>query len=283
MGNYGHFSGATIMTGTGQFAQLDDIQLHYKIQGHGEPLLMLMGFCGNMNWWPQPVQDYLSARYQLILVDNRGTGLSERGTRKYTMATLADDMERLVNHLGMPEVHVLGVSMGGMIAQEFAIRHPKRVSRIILANTQGMVRIHRSLTLPHLKLGWRYLTDARWRENPLLLNLIFTESFRQQCKLEEWDMIYQAYAQSISWSRAQEQLRAIIPWRSVRRLQKLKAPTLVLAASRDLLIPPRNSFDLARKIPNARFVCLEDQGHGMLYEAFDQIIPHIDEFMASGS
>jgi pimeloyl-ACP methyl ester carboxylesterase len=276
-----NYEGAPRMTGTGTFAQLDDIQLHYKIKGQGEPLVLLMGFCGNMNWWPEPVQDYLSSKFQLILVDNRGTGLSERGKRKYTMATLADDIQGLLNHLGLESAHVFGVSMGGMIAQEFAIRHPKRVKRIILANTQGMVKIHRSLTLPHLRFGWRYLTDARLRENPLLLNLIFTETFREQCPDSEWDTIHEAFAQSISWSLVQEQLRAIIPWRSVRRLQKVKAPTLVLAASRDLLIPPRNSLELARRIPNARFICLEDQGHGMLYEAFDQVIPHIDEFMGS--
>jgi pimeloyl-ACP methyl ester carboxylesterase len=271
------------MTGIAQFAQLDDIKLHYKISGRGEPLLMLMGFCGTIGWWPQAVQDYFSARYQLILIDNRGMGLSERGNKKYTMATLADDVHGLLQHLGIEAAHVLGVSMGGMIAQEFAIRHPERVKRIILANTQGMVKPHRSLTLPHMRFGWRYLTDARLRRSPLLLNLIFTDSFREQCAREEWEMIYAAYASSVSWERAQEQLRAIIPWRSVRRLSKVKAPTLVLAASHDLLIPPRNSLDVARKIPNARFVCLENQGHGMLYEAFDRIIPHIDEFMASGT
>lgn len=262
-----------------QFAQLDDIKLRYKIVGEGEPLVLLMGFCGNIEWWPQPVQDYFSKRYQVILVDNRGTGLSERGTKKYTMATLADDVAGLLKYLHIDRAHILGVSMGGMIAQEFAIRHQEQVKRLILANTQGKVRLHRSLSLSHVKFGWRYLREEKLRNSPLLLNLIFTPAFRETCSPEEWNIIFDAYSQSISRDRVQEQLKAIIPWRSGQRLQKVKAPTLVLAASQDLLIPPKNSRDVARKLPNAHFVCLPDQGHGMLYEAFDRVIPYIEEFM----
>lgn len=263
-----------------QFAQLDDIKLRYTISGQGEALVLLMGFCGNLEWWPQPVKDYFSAHYQLIQLDNRGTGKSERGTKPYTIATLADDVFLLLQELGLPKAHVLGVSMGGMIAQELAIRHPNCINRLLLINTQGTIKVHRSFSLSHLKFGWHYIRDKHLRKNPLLLNLIFSQAFRQQCSTEEWSMIHDAYSQSVSKERVQEQLRAIIHWRSIPHLKSIQIPTLVIAGTDDLLIPPKNSLELASQLPNARFVCLKNQGHGMLYEAFDQVIPYLEEFMS---
>ncbi len=263
------------------FAQINDFKMHYKLMGSGEPMVLIMGFRGNMDWWPQPVLNYLSERYQLILLDNRGTGQSERGLKKYTMATLADDVHELLKFLGLEKAHIFGVSMGGMIAQEFAIRHPHQVKRMILANTLGKMSLRRALTVPHFKFGWRYLTNHRVRQSPLFLNLVFTQRFRHECSPEEWRVIMEAFSnQTISKRCVQEQILAIMSWHSLPRLRHVQMPVLVLSGSEDLLIAPQNSFAVANRLRNCRFVCLQDQGHGMLYEAFDKVIPYLEEFLA---
>ena len=88
------FHGRTAVPRVEQFAQVGDIRMHFQTEGQGEPMVLLMGFWGNLAWWPEPLLSYLRQHFELILVDNRGAGLSERGTMPYKIKTLADDLAR---------------------------------------------------------------------------------------------------------------------------------------------------------------------------------------------
>ena len=107
-----------------------DIDINYEIKGSGEPLLMIMGLSFSLLDWGQKFTELLSQHYQLILFDNRDAGLTSRSKRPYTIADMADDAAGLLDALGIPKAHVFGVSMGGAIAQQFALK----LNPIIISN-----------------------------------------------------------------------------------------------------------------------------------------------------
>src|SRR5215510_10452285 len=116
-------------------ARIGDIRLHYTTRGQGEPLLLIMGYRGSGCMWGEELITLLSRSFQVIYFDNRGTGLSDKPDTLYTVPMMADDAAGLLRHLGIRRAHVFGVSMGGMIAQELALRHPQLVQRLILGCT----------------------------------------------------------------------------------------------------------------------------------------------------
>src|SRR6185295_1310735 len=125
--------------------------IHYTPQGQGEPLLLIMGYRGSSFMWGEELLTLLARHLQVISFDNRGTGLSDKPETLYTIPMMADDAAGLLRHLGVQRAHVFGVSMGGMIAQELALRHPQMVQRLILGCTscggpQAVLASHEVLT-----------------------------------------------------------------------------------------------------------------------------------------
>ncbi|MBU4365998.1 MAG: alpha/beta hydrolase, partial [Verrucomicrobia bacterium] len=112
--------------------RVDDITMAYWTYGAGYPLVMIMGFSGTMDMWDPTVITELSARYQVIVFDNRGMGKTTAGTRDFTIEQFADDTAGLISALGIEQAHVLGWSMGTEIAQELVLRHPEKVNRLVL-------------------------------------------------------------------------------------------------------------------------------------------------------
>jgi len=108
------------------------IQLHYDLQGNGEPLLLIMGFgLSSASWRPEFLAG-LAPTFRVITFDNRGTGRSDQPDNPVSIALLADDAAALLDTLGIARAHVLGVSMGGSVAQEFALNHPQRLAGLVL-------------------------------------------------------------------------------------------------------------------------------------------------------
>src|SRR5215470_8594687 len=115
-------------------AKIGDHELYYEEHGSGEPLLCIMGFATDSTGWLLQVPEF-AKRYRTIVFDNRGVGRSSKPTSAYTIHEMADDAAGLLDHLGIARAHVLGLSMGGMIAQELVLRHPQRVRGLVLAAT----------------------------------------------------------------------------------------------------------------------------------------------------
>src|SRR4051795_6879496 len=113
--------------------QANGQQLYYEIHGDGPPLVLVMGIGYDSSLWTLAQVPALSARFQVILMDNRDAGRSSAACGPYTIADMADDLVGLLDTLGIQRTHVLGLSMGAMIAQEFALRHPERLDRLVLS------------------------------------------------------------------------------------------------------------------------------------------------------
>jgi pimeloyl-ACP methyl ester carboxylesterase len=115
-------------------ARLNGVSIHYHVEGRGDPLVMIMGFsAGRLGWLPQI--PFFRKHYRVVTFDNRGVGRSDKPLGPYSTRMMADDTVRLMDLLGIEKAHIMGLSMGGMIAQELAIEYPQRVMKLVLACT----------------------------------------------------------------------------------------------------------------------------------------------------
>ena len=113
----------------------DGLKLRYEIRGHGEPVALIMGFSGSGRGWGEAFLKLMEARFTIFVIDNRGTGESDKPDAEFTLSDMAADVATVLDHAKTPRVHIFGISMGGMIAQEFALHHADKLSCLILGCT----------------------------------------------------------------------------------------------------------------------------------------------------
>ena len=247
-------------------ARIGDIQLYYEVHGHGTPLVLLQGLgLPATAWYPQVPA--FAARHQVIVLDNRGAGRSDQPYGDYTVAQMAQDVAGLLDHLQIPRAHVLGLSLGGLIAQEFALSYSGRVHGLVLVGTHPG--------------GPEYLqaTGKMWREQlkvaGLTLEQIYrralvwatTTAFRENHPDEVERFIRLRVELPPSGHGFQGQFRAGAAFDARNRLPRLRCPTLILHGTEDRVVPPRLAEQLARLIPESRLEWIQGTGHLPCLEA----------------
>jgi pimeloyl-ACP methyl ester carboxylesterase len=267
-------------------ATVGDHQLYYEEHGSGDALLCIMGFATDLTGWLMQVPVFAN-RYRTIVFDNRGVGRSAKPPGPYTIHEMADDAVGILDTLDIERAHVLGLSMGGMIAQEVALRHPQRVRGLVLAATfpEPDVATEEQRKFIFTQMGGS-ITEAGEMKidfsamNPLLifqhmLPLVFTPKFIET----DLPKLMQMFSGAIQWGFSFEaimgQMQAIMGHRTTDRLHQIGAPTLVLTGDADRLISPANSEVLAQSIPGARLVRVPGGSHGFNLEmpaAFDAAV-----------
>ena len=243
------------------------LDVYVEEAGSGPPLLLIMGLGASVETWVAQ-RDVFACHYRVIMFDNRGAGRSGCPPAPWTVPAMAEDARAVLDALGIARAHVLGVSMGGMIAQELAIAHPQRVGRLIVALSFARPEALRRTFLLHRR--WARLHGADpisesiaylpWLLSPATMNdggrlaaildLVGTMPF----------MAADAYA---------HQVDAILEHRTLDRLAQVRAPTLVVAAPEDVLTPVGLSEEIVAAIPGAQLALLPRGGHGVLIEYAD--------------
>jgi len=252
--------------------------IHWETLGdpRNPPLLLIMGLALSSRAWDR-LPELMARRFHVLLFDNRGTGRSARVGVAYRMASLADDAAAVIEAAGFRSAHVFGISMGGMIAQELALRHPERVRSLALGCTIASWRkskapsLRTQLDLLLLNLGFvtpgrvaRVLVSAEWHEkNPS----------------GALDWIKRAERTALRYATAQ--VLAIARHHTLPRLSRIRAPTLVITGSADRLVPPANSELLARSIPDARLLVLPGAGHCFPLEREGETVRALEEHFFS--
>ena len=249
------------------FADANGARLYYEVYGEGEPLLLIMGLGANHLAWTAQIPVY-AREFQVIVFDNRGTGQSDfpEGV-DYTIPLLADDATALLDFLGVDAAHVYGVSMGGMIAQEMALRHPERVRSLILGATSP----GGSHAVAPEPLALRALTEqasaAEGAVSPALLEVLFSPDYVVEHVLELRESFKRlADYPATSPETYTAQLQAAARHDTYDRLPDIAAPTLVLHGTDDPLLPVGNARILAERIPGAKLVLFEGARHAYLLE-----------------
>lgn len=259
--------------------RVNDIQMFYEVHGEGFPLMMIMGFTGNTSWWDPRWIQTLSEKFKIIAFDNRGSGRTDISDREYSIKLFADDTAGLMDALGIPRANVLGISMGGMIAQEFVLNYPEKVKKVVLCSTHcgGAKSVQASEevlgTLTADRSGVSVEEVAR-----MTIPLFFTEDFLKNTPGVEELVIEQISKNPISNEAFMRQMSAIMKFDTYDRLSQIKTPALILHGKQDILIPPENGSILGKAIPGARLVSFENSAHGLLEET-EEVLDTILEFL----
>jgi 3-oxoadipate enol-lactonase len=247
-------------------AGVGEIELFYERSGAGEPLLLIQGMSGSHRAWGRPFLEALEQSFECIVFDNRGIGGSTIGEEPFTIAELAADTAGLLDALGLERVHVLGISMGGMVAQQLALAHPQRLLSLTLgctycggtgsmlmdpADFQGMAEAMASGDRPRV-------LRAMWE-----LNL--SPAFRAE---EERFAGFAAMAEAVAVPQrtVELQLQAIVGHNTRSRLAEVETPTLVIHGDVDRVLPYPNGELIAALMPNAHLQTLADVGHMFWWE-----------------
>jgi len=200
--------------------------------------------------------------------------------RRYDIRLFADDTAGLMDALGIPRAHVLGISMGGMIGQELVLNYPEKVEKLVLCSTNcgGTKSVQPSEDVTGMLMADRSgvsMEEIARMTIPLLLTEDFIKKNPDFVELT----IQQALKVPISNEAFMLQLNAIMEFGTYDRLPQIKAPTLILHGKQDILVPPRNGSILAEAIPNAKLVYLEKSGH-TLAEEMREVISLLKDFLA---
>jgi 3-oxoadipate enol-lactonase len=243
------------------YALVDDAEIYWESYGEGEPLLIISGVGGGTWSYEESIAAW-SPRFRVLVFDNMGAGLSSKPDRPYTIAQMADHSAVVLDGAGAERAYVVGLSMGGMIAQELALRHPARVCGLVLGCTHcgGSERIPPAPEVIQQFADNRGLSPEEIVEKNLRLLLTpefwqgGSESLRRYRERQLKAPLQPDYAM-------QRQLEAIRTFDTCNRLAGIKVPTLIFTAERDLLVPPENGRILANRIPGAEIEGLNNSGH----------------------
>jgi pimeloyl-ACP methyl ester carboxylesterase len=240
------------------YAVNEGAKLYWEEYGSGPPVLLIMGLSFTHEMWFR-VLPFLASEYRVIVFDNRGMGRSDVPRALYSIPRMASDARAILKAAGVGAADVIGASMGGMIAQEFALRFPQCVRRLVLACT----------THGGLFASWPNFTGYSRRDNRAgagaweraLIPLLYADTTPRQ-RIDE-DLNVRSGCQ---WCYRGfiGQLAGILVWSSYRRLPRIDAPTLVIHGEQDRLLPARNGKAVAARIPRAQFHVVPHAGHMLL-------------------
>jgi 3-oxoadipate enol-lactonase len=238
------------------FVENQGAKIYWDEEGSGEPLLLIMGLSYPSYMWHR-MRPVLAKRFRTVALDNRGVGQSDAPPGAYSIALMASDAAAVLDAARVQSAHVFGVSMGGMISQEFALQYPKRVLSLILGCTAS---------------GGPHVVQP---EPAALQTLMRQGTTPEQAKEAIIPFIYDAatprerinedMAIRMKWYPSPQgyvgQLQGIMGWEAYSRIAQITAPTLVIHGETDSLVPAANGRLIAERIPGAKLVLIPHASH----------------------
>jgi pimeloyl-ACP methyl ester carboxylesterase len=239
------------------FVENQGAKIYWDEEGQGAPVLLIMGLgAASALWWR--TRPTLAAQYRTIAFDNRGVGRSDVPPGPYPLAVMASDAAAVLDAAGVDRAHIFGISMGGMIAQEFALQYPKRVLSLILGCTApggpNAVRAEAGATEALRARATMTAEEAEQAFIPFLYDKSTPRSRVDEdlVKRRSWFPTTEGYS---------AQLQGIFMWQAYDRLPQISAPTLVIHGANDRLVPPGNGELIASRIPGAQLVIIPAANH----------------------
>ena len=241
-----------------------DIDIAYNEFGRGYPLIMIMGYSGEKEFWSELLIKELSELYRVIIFDNRGIGGSTSSEKEFTVELFAEDTKNFIDALGIDKANILGWSMGTYIAQELTLRYPDKVNKMILvsASCGGEESIETSKDV----LGKLTDTSGTLQEiGERFIKLLFPPEFLKSQADMNW--IYSNIKREPQLENIQKQGEALGKWKGdCDRLRNIKKPVLLITGNEDIIIPPQNSFVICNKIPCSWLIQFKYGGHGLMFQ-----------------
>ena len=249
------------------FVSTPGIRMWLTEAGQGDPLLLIMGITAPGSVWAKHTAAWQHS-FRCLMPDNRGVGRSGRPAGPYTTAVMADDHAALLDALGIPRVRVVGVSMGGAIAQQLALRHPKKVQRLVLCCPWARCDVQAVQTFAHLVACRRRMAPGEFAG--FLQWLIFsTDTWRDPGFQAEAANVRRKAGQakpSQSIANLVAQAAACVSHDTLAELSRITCPTLVLGGQEDRFTPPWMAREVAAGIPGSSLHLYRGAGHAFHWE-----------------
>jgi 3-oxoadipate enol-lactonase len=254
------------------------------VNGAGPAIVFVNGWSASGLVWPRTLVDDLSRDHTVVRVDNRGTGWSHRLANPFTIRDMADDVIRVLDHLGIDRAVVAGLSMGGMIGQELAMRHPDRVAHLVLMGTRPP---NPAYVPPASDVTARMMSPPPPGQplSDFMLDRwigVTGPGFAHAHPEAIADMVSAIVERPSARTAVLHQARAIGAWHGAERLRHLDVPTTILHGEHDPLIPVVNAMRMAQLIPDTRYHELPRVGHLVPYEALDATITAVRAASVAG-
>jgi len=257
------------------YADANGVKIYYELYGKGETVIFLNGILANtLNWMNQV--PFFSKRFQVLLLDFRGQGKSEKPIMKYPMEIHAEDLKALMDYLKMDRVHLVGISFGAEVALIFATKYPERLKSLVTACAVSHIS-------PVVKaMAERWLIAARLRSGRYLFETVYPDVFSDEFIEEKWAFISSTapfYDTSVDMDAFIELLKGFMQLNVTPKLSKIKTPTLVIAAEKDKLKPPKYSQIIHENIAGSEFVTVKNSGHTVIWEKPEEFNATVFEFI----
>ncbi len=272
------------------FAKINNVEINYHTVGDGQPLLFIAGLGVDNMCWIYQVPKFQEF-FKVIVFDNRGIGKSTGSIAPYSIRMMADDAVELLKYLNIEKSHIVGTSMGGMIAQEIAINYPNMVDKLVLCSTfakpQNMVEI----IMKGVKdiIGYNTLDIFGINPHRLVFEKLFSyllqQIFSEEFLLENNKLIEETlrrYLPKLTYVETfLKQTGAVYTHNTLDRLNLIKAETLIITGMEDKLVVPECSDILAEKISRSKLKKIEHAGHGMHFEMPDVFNRIVIDFLSA--
>jgi len=262
-------------------AKVGDINIEYYVEGDGPPLLLIHGFSMPASAWGEPFLAELRPHFQVIRFSNRGTGLSDKPDAAYSIPMMADDAVGLLDELSIDKAHVMGISMGGSIAQELVLSHPERVQGLVLGCTAcgGPNRVPVEPQAIAMLAATPGLSAIDWVKRLATVTLTPEYVERERDALE-------AFAEEFADNPTPPHVMgrhagAGMLFDSYDRLPQMQVQTLIMHGDRDRLNPVQNAQVLYDRIPNSKLRIVPEVGHSFFWEKPRESAEAIVQFLSS--
>lgn len=255
------------------FVQVNGINISYQIFGEGQPLLFIHGLGSSGRDWEMQYAHF-SKKYQVIVFDLRGHGQSDKPQGPYSVPMFAEDCAQLVRSLEIDQVHVVGISMGGMIALQMAVDFPELVNSLVVVNTGPELVVHSVNDLIQL---WQRILVIRLVGMRKLGEILSKRLFPKLEQEEIREIFVQRSAENDSRAYISS-LKGMVGWSVLDRLNQINCPTLIIASDNDYT-PVEVKQPFLEHIPNAHLAVIRDSHHAVIVECPDEFNRILEEFL----
>jgi 3-oxoadipate enol-lactonase len=234
--------------------------LYFEVQGDGDPLVLIMGIGYDSSLWHLQQVASLAKSFKVVIFDNRDAGRSAPASGPYGIADMADDVAGLLDALAIERAHVLGLSMGALIAEEFAMRHSARIDRLVLSGPDFAPARH--VCHPIQVWNWVKAHDADGAVfGAQQLTWLFSTAFlRNEAAVQQTVALLSGNPNPVTPEGYARQAHAYLEYDPGDRLGTITAPTLVIVGEEDLLTPPWIAREVAAAIPGAQLEMITGDG-----------------------
>jgi len=272
------------------FADINGIKFCYEILGEGEPLLLVHGFGSKKESWIAQFKPF-SEHFKVIRYDNRGAGKSDRPKGEYSMEVFADDIANLMDYLKIDKAYIIGWSLGGMIVQNFVIKYPHRVNKMVLINTnygtpdESGAEVYKNMRLADLNLKKEDPEKAFWQSARGGFNI----KFRKQMEAEptkKWyglwsaeDLIKESMINPPTVEDIEVQAAAVNTHHTLEKLSEIKNESLLITSTHDRVMPTAVMKEMHERIPNSTLKIMDKARHDSPLSRAPEINQMIIDFL----